>query len=136
MSVMPSLKRIYTNDFEQQYQQLIEQLSYTINTNEDTLFQTLTNNVTLKDNIYGQVIQLLVQVDASGKPITKTGFVSTLTTNILGTLVLNALANTPNVYPTGGIFVSFTQSGTTITINNITGLPANTQFTLTLATFG
>jgi hypothetical protein len=133
---MPTLKRLYTNDFPPEFQQLIEQLSYYINTNEDTLFQALTNNVSLNDNVYGQVVNLTVQVDATGKPISTTSFKSTVATSILGMVVLNAVAASPNIYPTSGIFCSFTQSGTTITINHITGLPANTSFTLTLATFG
>ena len=36
------------------------------------------------------------------------------------------------VFPTGGIFISYTQNAQLITITNITGLPANNSFLLTV----
>ena len=134
--LIPTLKRLFTTDFPAKYQELVEQLSYIVNTNEDVLFQALNNNLTLKDNLYSQVVTLTVTVDSTGKPISTTSFTSSLQTAILGTLVLNAVSVGSTVYPTSGIFCSFTQNGSSVIINNITGLPANTQFTLTLATFG
>ena len=136
MGLLQSFKRIYKNDFPQQYQSLIDQLSNYINPNTEAVYQTLTNNVTLANNIYGQVVTISTQVNSTGTPIQKLAFQSTITTSILGMVVLNAVSANANVFPTSGIFCSFAQNGQTITINNITGLPASTSFTLTLATFG
>jgi hypothetical protein len=137
MGLLQSFKRIYKNDFPQQYQSLIDQLSNYINPNTEALYQTLTNNITLANNMYAQVVTLTTQVNTKGTPIQKLAFQSTLATGILGINVLNAVSNgASNIYPTSGIFCSFTQSGQTITINNIAGLPTGTSFTLTLVTFG
>ena len=137
MGLLQNFKRLYKNDFPQQYQSLMDQLSNIINPNTEAVYQTLANNVNLANNIYGQVATFTTQVTSSGAPSQALSFVSTVPTSILGMVVLNAVSSgSPTVYPTGGIFCSFTQNGQTITINNITGLPTGTSFTLTVATFG
>lgn len=137
MGLLASFKRIYKNDFPQQYQSLIDQLSNYINPNTEAVYNTLNNNVNLANNIYGQVATFSTQVTSTGAPTQSLSFTSTVPTSILGMVVLNAIASgSSSVYPTGGIFCSFTQNGQTITINNITGLPTGTSFTLTVATFG
>lgn len=137
MGLLSTFKRIYKADFEPQYQNMIEILSNYINPNTEQLFQTLNNNVTLKDNVYGQVVDLNVKVDASGNPITSVGFTNSLSTPIIGIVALNATVSSgSNVYPTGGIFLSFTQNNKSVIINNITGLPANQQFSIKIVSFG
>jgi hypothetical protein len=42
----------------------------------------------------------------------------------------------PGIYPTAAPFVSFTYSGDIVTILNITGLQANSQYSLTLELIG
>lgn len=137
MGLLASFKRLYKQDFQPQYQSLIDQLSYYINTNEEQLFQTLNNNVNLANNIYCIVQNLTITVGSTGIPTSTVSFQNTLATSIIGTVVLNAVSTSgSNIYPTGGIFCSFTQNGTTVTINNITGLPSGQSFTLTLVAFG
>jgi hypothetical protein len=137
MGLLSAFKRLYKSDFPQQYQQLIDQLSYYINTNEEQLFQTLNNNVNLANNIYCIQTTLTVTVDAKGNPINSVGFNNSLATPVIGIQVLNAVANSgSNIYPTGGIFCSFTTNNSAVTVNNITGLPANQSFTLTIVAYG
>lgn len=137
MGLLSSFKRIYKGDFQAEYQELIEQLSFYINTNTEVLFQTLNNNVTLKDNVYGQVVDLLATTDANGTPSANVGFTNKLSTPIIGLSVLNATSTSGSaIYPDSGIFCSFTQSGKTITLNNIKGLPAGQEFTLKIVAYG
>lgn len=137
MALLQTFKRIYRNDFKAEYQELVDQLSYYINTNFDAVYQALNKNINIKDNLASQLVTLVVKVDATGKPLTSLTFQSTLNqSTILGTEVINAVSSSPStIFPTSGIFCSFTQSGQSITINNITGLPPNVQFTLTLVTY-
>lgn len=137
MGLLSSFKRIYKTDFEPQYQNLIEQLSNYVNPNTEQLFLTLKNNVTLKDNIYGQVVDIIVKVNENGTPITSVGFTNNLSTPIIGLVVLNCVSTSgSNIFPTAGVFCSFTQNNKNVLINNISGLPANQEFSIKLASFG
>lgn len=128
---LPNLKRIYYTDYEQQYQKLVEQLSYTVNTTFESIIQALNNNISIRDNLLASVRDITFAVDSTGAPTSPTAFSIDNTNAIDGTQVIRAVSNAKTViYPTSGIFISYSQNGSKITIINITGLPANVQFTI------
>lgn len=136
MAKLPSFKRIFYTDFPKDYQSLVEQLSYTINQGFDALFNALNNNLTLNDNLAVTVKDITVSVNATGTPTSSTGFTVSNSNTIAGVQVIKATNNTnPTIYPTSGVFITYTQSGNLITINNIAGLPANNQFTLRVVAY-
>lgn len=73
----------------------------------------------------------MVTVNATGKPVQTTAIKLNTTTNVDFVMVGLATNQTNSgVYPTGGIFMSGTQSGQIYTVTNVTGLQANQQYSL------
>lgn len=137
---LPSFKRIFTDDFPKDIQSTIEKLCNYINPNTEYVYTALNNQLTFADNFYATTKTITVSVDSTGKPTATAVIQLTVVNNTIpkasGTLVILAQNQTNSTtYPTGGIFISFTQSGSTITINNITGLPANNSFLLNVIVF-
>lgn len=135
---IPSYRRLNKVDYEEKDQPLIERLSYTVNIGFETLYQALSNRLTFGDNFNGIIRTLKVSTD-SNAALKGNNSISTsgITTQVNGTIVLNLnnLTN-PNVYPTVAPFISFTQGSGNISINNITGLVASTNYSLTVLVLG
>lgn len=135
--ILQSFKRLYKQDYEVIYQKLVDQLGVSLNIGLENLYSAVNKNLTLKDNIKCTVRDLSITVDTNGNPTSSTQFSLDISGQIVGTQVIYAI-NTTNsaVYPTGGIFISFTQTTTGVLINNITGLPANQAFTIRVVAYG
>lgn len=134
---LQSYRNIKREDFDPQYQGLIDRLSFTINSSFESLFNTLNGQSSLTDNILCEVDTFTVTVDSSGKPLTSTQFTTKLVNGTKGSTVIAATStgSTP-VYPTGTPFVSFSKAANTLTVTNIAGLPAGTQFNITVIIWG
>lgn len=134
---LPSYKRIMTNDFTSQFQSLVGKLSYSINSAFDSLFQLTQNQINFRDNIACTVASFTVTVDSNGNALQSISLALNVNTSIDGVSVINAVSNSTNttVYPTGGLFVSWTRSQNNIVIQKVIGLPANTSFTLTIIVY-
>lgn len=128
---LPNFKRIYYTDYPEDAQKIIEQLSYTINNGFESLFNAVNKGLTLRDNLSTSVRDVAITVDANGKPLSATSFGIDNANTIDGLQVIRASNQSNGVaFPSGGIFISYTQSGKKVTIDNITGLPANNQFSI------
>lgn len=137
---LPQYARLYSSDFPQADQKLVDQMSYTINNGFDSLFQLSQNGIGLADNVACTVATVTVTVDATGTPTSAASYTLnpavTITTLPLGTIVISASSTvSPPVYPTGGVFVTTSKNQNKLIITNVAGLPANVQFSLTLLTF-
>lgn len=129
---LPSYRRIITGDFPQEDKQLVEQLGSNVNDGFNVVYQALNKRLTFADNIASTVRTIDVTVDSNGIPSQAVSFKSDVpNTPVLGVIVLSAqnLTNSA-VYPTGQPFISYTQNGDAIFINNITGLQARNQYRL------
>lgn len=126
MAKLPSWKRIIEQDYPQKYQDLIQQLAVPLNYGIEVLYSLLNGKLTFKDNIASTIKELDVQVDSSGKPLTTTTIKKTSSDRIEGIIVVRAqnLTNS-TIYPSSGVFISYTETTDSIIINNITGLQAN-----------
>lgn len=126
MAKLPSFRKIYEQDYDPQYQELIRQLSVSLNYGIEVLYQLLNGKLTVKDNLASTVKELNVQVDSTGKPLTSSTIKKSSTDRIEGLIVVRAenLTNS-STYPTSGIFISYTETNENIVINNIKGLTAN-----------
>ena len=120
---LPSWQTIIKTNYEEKYQELIETLGFSINTAMDNIFNTFNRKISLKDNIYCVVKDIEVKVDSTGLPKPSVTFNSDIATAVQGISVINVL-NLENAkrYADGGLTISFTQNGNTITITNIAGL--------------
>jgi hypothetical protein len=134
---LSSFKRLYKGDFKQEFQALVDQLATSINIGIEALYDALNRKLTLRDNIACTVKEIDVKVDAAGTPTTTTLFKMDISNRLEGITVLSALNTDDSTgYPTGGIFISWTQTQNGILINNITGLIANQTYRLKIVAFG
>lgn len=130
---LPSWRRIIEQDYPAQYQDLIKQLAVSLNYGMDTLYQTLNNQLTFKDNIQSTIGTFQATVDSSGKPTTTITVNKSSTNTLLGLIVVKVVNLTKSTtYPTGGVTVSYTETTSNLTINNITGLTPNNNYQITV----
>lgn len=136
MAKLPSYRRIIKSDYEPETQDVIETLSESINPAFDVIFETLNKRVTLRDNIKSTVKDLRVIVDSQGAPINTLSFSLDVTGTVDGCIVLNAINRTNTALGVAAApFISFTQNGSVVIVNNIKGLIANNDYQLRIVTF-
>lgn len=131
MAKLTFLKRLIKEDFKQADQELIGKIAFILNPALESITNVLTRNLTFEDNFAGQIKEVDLTVDASGKPINTTSFKSDLNGSCKNLIVTRAqnLTNTA-VYPSSAPFISFSESNGQIFINNCTGLQANNKYRL------
>jgi hypothetical protein len=134
---LPSFRRLMTQNFEKQYQSLINTLSLSLNNGIQVLYDTFNNQITFRDNVKCTVQDVTLQVDSTGKPLNGGTFALTFTGNVDGIFVTNVTnTNNPTTYPTAAVQVFGQQNNATYIINNVTGLQANTQYTIRVIALG
>jgi hypothetical protein len=136
---LPSFRRIYSGDFNSQYKGLLDQLSGTINTGIEALYQVLNNNVSFSDNIACTVATVNVTVDSKGNTVGNCTFKLSNTQPIIGVFPIMCKNNTnTSAAPVGGIFITYTTSSNATTssnsvvVTNVTGLTAGNQYSITM----
>jgi hypothetical protein len=131
---LSSYRRIITQDYTEEDQEMIEQLGGTVNDSFNSIYSALNKRLTLTDNIGATVKELVVTLDSNGIPQQLIRF----TTDVPSTSVVQVTCGrarnitNPSTYPTAAPFVSFTQIGNTIVINHITGLAPNQQWRIVI----
>ena len=129
----PTFKRIYKTDYPQEQQSLVEKISLTVNNGFEVLYNAMSRNVNLQDNIACTLKTITVKVDSSGIPTSTLSFKIDTIGQIKGTEVIRAENQTNSAtYVTSHPFITYTQDNNTITVNHISGLPANNTFNLTV----
>ena len=137
---LPWFKRLYEKDFDDEYQQLVKDLAGTINTSFENIYLALSNRLSFSDNFGSSILDILIEVDDNGN--IKSGDIfkinklaDNVVIKVLGLQVIKCTNMSNNgLYPTGTPFITFRQSEDTITIDNITSLPSNTTFKVTILT--
>lgn len=129
---LPSYKRIITQDYTKENQELVEQLGGNINDSFNTIYSALNNKLTFKENFSSTVRDIEIVVDSAGKPTNDAGFkLDILNTQVTGCICVRAtnLTNS-NVFPTGSPWVSFLQQDNFIKILNVTNLQPSNRYIL------
>lgn len=128
------LRRLVKEDFSQQYQDMVGKIASILNPALEQLNLCLQNNITWTDNFAATVITMAITVDANGIPTNPTTFLSKLPSQTQHCFVTRAVsvANPGTSFVTAAPFVDFVDNSGTVTVAHVTGLPANTTFTLTL----
>ena len=123
---LPSFKRLFKGDYDEKEQNLVDKMSYTINSGIEVLYEALNRRLNFTDNFNSSQHTLTVTVDSSGKPIQTTVFTSNISGSAVGILVLKAVAGTDTVpiFPTSAPFISYSQNNKGFTISNVKGLTA------------
>lgn len=132
MAKISDIRRIIVEEYEDQYQDLVTKLGFTINTFTEQVVSAFNKNIdfsNLKQNI--KIIE--ITVDATGKPILETKINPELTDKLNGIICIKAenLTNTQH-YPINSPFISYGYSNNLISIKNVSGLQNNEKYRLTL----
>lgn len=130
-------KRITTEQTKPEFRQVVDSIGSSVNSFADDVSNALNKNLTVTDNLNMEYKQVNVVVNGSGIPKVTTQFKSTLKTKVVGISVIK-LDNLTNLatYPTGSPFVTFSENNKLITIQHVTGLVADNNYTLTLLSLG
>lgn len=129
----PTFKRIFKTDYPTEQQSLVEKLSLTINNGFEVIYNAMSRNVSLSDNIACTVKTLTTKVNSSGVPTSALSFTLDTVGQIKGVMAMNPVNLTnSSIYPTSGVTISHTQNNTIITIDHITGLTAGDNWQITI----
>lgn len=133
---LTAFKRIIVEEFDKEDQASVSKLANLINPIIDQ-FAILFDKRIDFINTNRQLKVLTLKVNASGKPINSIQIKSELKTKAAGTNVIRVI-NTDNVsnIVTSQPFIDFVESEGIITINNISGLAANTNYTVSIEIIG
>ncbi len=129
---LPNYRRLMKTDFPNEFQDLVERLAYVININTQSVYDALNRKVSLGDNIDCVIRNIEITVDGSGIPVNTAIFGVDDKVRVVQGLEVQRAENltNSNVYPTGGIFLTFQQVQTGVQIQHVTGLPAGYNFRL------
>jgi hypothetical protein len=132
---LPSLKRLFKRDFRPEYAEIVDAMSDIMNSNLEVVYEALNRKLTFTDNITSVIRELQVNTDQNGKITNPASFTLDNFFFIEGLIVVKVTNLTNSVgYPNGGVFASYDQAGKVITVNNITGLPANSRLLIKIIT--
>ena len=133
---LSNYKRLISTDFDEKDQALVEKMGRNLNDGIDNLYFALNNKLTFEDNFLATVKDVEVTVDAAGVPTTRTSILLGTTNTVKGTQVIATTNKTSATgYPTSCPFISYTQNGNTLFIDNITGLLANNRYVIRFIAF-
>lgn len=128
-----NFKRIISNDYPKENQPLVELIGRPLNDGIEQLFQAVGGKLTFDDNFSATVKEVEVNLASTGNPINKTSIALNNTNIVTGCIIISAVNKTnAAVFPTGAPFISFTQNGSVLYIDNVTGLQANNRYLLKL----
>jgi hypothetical protein len=140
MANPPNIRRIRTEDFDPEYRQLIERISYALNEFQDQTIFNLSKGIDFQ-NLNQDLKDVEVTIDASGALVNPPTIRTDLKSKPRLVFIGNAVnLQNPTVLPASMPFVSFTSdttaNGNIVRILGITGLPNNSQYRLTLLIIG
>jgi len=127
--------QIRSEDFKEEDQDTISTLAGVLNPFLQEVVDFADKRIDF-DNRVENLITIEMTVDSTGTPVLNDK-VNVRKSNVRGISVINAINMTNRqIYPSGQPFISFNPlGGTAIQITNITGLPENNKFRLTMVVY-
>lgn len=130
------IKRLTTDDFPKDESALISKLAFALNPFLEQISTMFNKNIDF-DNLNQEVITFTVEVDSVGLPKTLTDIRSTLKTKVRGITCIRAVnLENDGTYPISCPFITFTTLGSLIRVQQVSGIPANKRYSLTVITIG
>jgi hypothetical protein len=121
--------RIISNDYPTDDQELVERLGGQVNDGMDQLFFAVGGRLTFADNFLCTQKEIEITVRSTGVPTTRTSITLANSNTVIGCLVISAINKTnTTAFPTSTPFISFTQNGTSLFIDNVTGLTSENRY--------
>lgn len=135
--IIEKFKRILRTDYEQEFQNMIDRLSGSLNNTIENILQAFNKSISLNENIQCTVKIITLVVDASGNPTNPLTFLMDIPNKPTGVICINSINLTNSTsYSSNGITINYNINGRTVIINNITGLVPNNTYQLTIVAFG
>jgi hypothetical protein len=136
---LSQLTRITEEDFKDTEQEMVQKLAKALNPFLEQISLAMSNNIDF-DNLNQAVVNYSVEVKSGGVPKSNTSLSHGLKGKPKGIICVSA-RNTSgsSAVPTGTPFINFSFNGSdysTLKIDSISGLPADTKFDLTLIIIG
>lgn len=130
MAKLDSPKRIIKEDFEEDYQEMIDKLAFIQNTFNEQVYQAFNKSIN-NDNLSREFVTITVE-NGGGNLKMPTQFKIGLSKIIgMNTIRAENLTNLA-VYPTSIPFLTWTLNGNIITVKNVSGIQDNNKYRLTL----
>ena len=124
--------KIRIEDFDAEDKDLVDKIGQTFNSFSDEVYQLVSGNLDMI-NLNRQLVEVDVQIDSLNKLVSQPQIKTTVNGRVRGVNVINSINQVnPYTYPTSTPGVSFTTNTNILTILNVTGLPASSQYKLTL----
>jgi hypothetical protein len=134
--ILQAFRRITKSDYAAQFQDLVDQLSVSINNGFESLYQLTNNNISLKDNISCTLKTINLSVDDTGTPKTNTSISLSQTTAVQGLVILKIdNKSTASNYTTSGVNISYNITNTGVQVTNIKGLNPNDNYQIKVVIF-
>ena len=135
MANIGDIKRLQTQDFPKDQQDLVSKLAYAINPFMENVVGAFSNAIDFT-NLNQQIASFSITVDSTGKPIASTSIKYTLKTSLQGCVVISAMNSTDSTPLTSAPFISYSVSSNQVGISSITGLVANKKYNITAILIG
>lgn len=138
MAKLPTLRRLFKNDFKPEYSELVEKLIVSINNGFDNVYDALNNKITLKNNVLCNIKDFSVRVNSSGIPL-NTLILNVDFKNNINVVTVGKIDNITNslLYPASGVTISWDQiSPGSLKINHITGLQEGQNYNIRVVIYG
>lgn len=130
---LEKFKRIFKGDYPKDQQDLVEKLSGSINSGFENLYNAMSRNIDISNNIACTVKKISTKVSSAGIPTSTLSFKIDTTGQIKGISVIRAVNLTNSTtYVSSHPFLTFSQDGSTVTVSHIAGLPVDNNFELTV----
>lgn len=135
MAKVNNIKRIIAEDFDSDYQNLIRQLSFTLNPLLEQLTNAFNKNIDF-DNLNQEIIPIQTEVDSSGVPKSTLEVKTTLKTKIKGIMVISAINLTDGALLVGAPFINYDLITGGFKIKQVTGIVPNKSYSLSILLIG
>lgn len=127
---------IRAEDFDEKDRDLVEKLGGIYNPFVNDVYKQVNSNLTF-DNLDRQLVTFEIKIDGSGAVLNKPQIKLKINSKISGIKVINAVnLDNSTTYPTSCPFISYEVGQGLITIKNITGLQANSRYSLVAEIIG
>lgn len=138
MAKLPTLRRLFKNDFKPEYSELVEKLIVSINNGFDNVYDALNNKITLKNNVLCNIKDFTVQVSPTGIP-TSSLILNVDFKNNINIVTVGKINNITNslLYPSSGVTITWEQlSPGALQIKHITGLTEGQSYNIRVVIYG
>lgn len=132
MSKIERPKRINEQDVSKESREAVAAVGDAINLFMEQVYTAMNKRVTISENLNMEYKQFKITVDISGNPVKTVKFNSNLVTRVYGMQVVRAFGGIPTNQP----FITFVDNSGLITIQNVSGLVADTEYTLVVLLLG